>query len=1279
MRILIKRFFLALEVLAWTAFFAFALLVLSLRYWVLPNIERWREDIVAELSRAIGLPVRIGAIETDWAGLRPRVSISDVRIYDRDGREALVLPEVENVVSWRTLAARELRLASVVIEGPRLAIRRDANGAITVGGIEIAGTEGGGRLSDWLLAQDEIVIRDAEVVWTDELRGAPPLALEALNFRMRNDGERHAIGLSARPPRHLAPGLELRAELFGTRLEDLAAWNGRVYAELGQTDLAGWRAWVDYPLEVRSGTGALRVWLTLAAGRLARATADVALANVAARLGPELPLLSVASVEGRLQARAAGHGYEFGVRNLALSAPNLPPMTATSARLLWAPAEGAKPQHGTFSASLVELAPLAHLAEYLPLPADLRRMLAELAPQGRLLDARLEWTGEFPAPAAYSARVRFADLASRAWGKLPGFAGLTGSLEANEKRGTLYLAAQKAAIELPQVFPEPRLRLDSLAGEIVWEREPGGALAVRLANLNFANADLAGSAYGSWRSAPSGPGVVDLSAMLSRADGRATARYLPLGSIMGAQTRRWLETSVVAGTVKEARLRLKGDLRDFPFADSARGQFQVAARISGGVLDYAEGWPRLEALEAELLFERDRMEIVARSGTMLGARLAGVRASIPSLLAAETHLIVDGQAEGATAEFLRFLQTGPARHLAEWLPEGLGASGRGRLRLRLDLPLEHLERTRVAGEYQFAANTIALGERLPPLAAASGRLSFTESSFTLQEVRATLLGGPVTISGGGRAGAPTTIVARGRASVEAIAPLFEHPWRRRLAGAADYTATATMTEGRFRFVLESPLQGIASALPVPLAKRAIDVLPLRVELIPGEGRERVSLALGPPSGRVVAAEFLRTADSRGAMQTQRALVLLNPAAGVETRLPERRGLTVRGSLPALDLDRWLPLFEEGSGASDGGASFDLRVGILDAFGKRLREVALQGATEATGWSASVAAAELSGDLLYRAEGGGRLIARLKHFVVPEDAPGAKPGDAQKTLPALDIVVENFAHRGRKLGRLEVAARHEGATWRIERLAVVNAEASLAAKGVWQTEGGSRTALEFALDVSDLGALLERVGYPEQVKGGRGRLQGRLEWRGDPVLLDYATLAGRLRMDVEDGQFLEIEPGVGKLVALMSLQMLPRRIALDFRDVFAKGFKFDTIGATFAVERGVMTTQDFRMAGPAAQVTISGLVDLNLEAQNLQVRVVPRMDGVASTVVGLINPVAGVATMLAQKILKDPLGQIAAFEYRVTGTWADPKVEQVRAPEPPSANVDDPTRPSAGGH
>ena len=1280
MRTPLRNLLRALEIAAWAAFFAFAIVFLALRYWLLPNVEQYRGDIVAAISRSIGLPVKIGALATDWQGLRPRLSIADVRVYDSDGREALVLPAVENVIAWRSLAARELRLHSFLIDGPKLAVRRDASGDIFVAGIRISGGKGDAKLSDWILSQGRIIIRGAEIEWLDEARKAPPLLLSALNLRLENDGDEHRVGLSARPPRELGPGMELRAALEGGSVRQPSLWNGRVYAEFGYTNLAGWRAWVDYPLDVRSGEGALRLWATLSGGKITQGTADVALSNVSARLAKNLPVLDVSTVRGRVYGRETPRGYDFGVRNLALARPGAPAMSATSFRATWEPASSATlTQHGSVSANLIELAPLARVAEYLPFPADLRKLLAELAPQGNLLDAEFDWTGELPDRATFTAKTRFAGLTLNAWRSIPGFAGLSGSVEATEKKGAVALASRKSELELPKVFPEPRILLDTLNGEVGWERTESG-VAVRLANLSYANEDFAGTAYGSYAWTGEGPGVVDLTAQLSRADGKSTAKYLPLATLMGARARDWVTAAVLAGQTNDARLRLKGDLRDFPFTDPAKGQFQVTAKVSGAVLDYVSGWPRIDGIEGDLLFERDRIDVVGRSGSILGVKLANVRVTLPSMLDPNPQLHIDGSAEGPTALFLDYIRESPVRRMVDGFTDGMSSLGRGKLRLRLELALHEIAKSKVAGDFQFAGNTLTVDPRLPPIERALGRVDFTESSLAIPEVRGQLFGDQVRISGGSRPDASVLVSAEGRATVESMRQVFDHPWRRRLAGAARYTATVAVKDGRTQISFESPLEGVSSSLPAPLSKSAGETWPLRVEVFTGEGRDRISLALGPPAGRIVAAEFLRAAQggalpggiqtagvqTGGGLQVQRSLVTLYPAAGETPRIAERRGMTVRGELPALDLDRWLPLLAEGGGTGE-GASYDLKVGVLDALGKRMRAVTMQGATDAAGWSASMTTTEFAGDLAYRVEGNGRLVARMARFTLPEDAPGAKPSEATTQLPAVDIVAESFAHRGRKLGRVEVRARPEGRDWRIDKLAVTNPDSALSGTGLWKQGAGSRTSLNFKLEASDVGLFLERFGYPEHLKGGRGKLEGPISWNGNPLTLDYATLNGNLQMQAEDGQFLQIEPGIGKLVSLMSLQMLPRRIALDFRDVFSKGFQFDRIASSMAIENGVMAVKEFHMRGPAADVHMSGQVDLSLETQNLNVKVTPQLGDSASTVVGLLNPIVGVATLIAGRLLKNPLGKFFAYDYTITGTWSDPRVEKVQPlPLPPES-------------
>src|SRR6185503_3636225 len=363
-----------------------------------------------------------------------------------------------------------------------------------------------------------------------------------------------------RTPPELGSSFELRARLQAN--PDPAGPSGRVYLEVGNTDLAAWRAWIDYPLNVRQGQGALRVWVTLDKGALKQATADVALVDVRASLADELSPLELASVRGRVSGRPLDDGVEVSGRGLALVMERGPEIPKTDFQIVWRPQGG-----GVVAASVVDLQAVRHLVESLPLPPQLTGVLDELAPAGRLADSRLEWTGPFDAPQRFSARVRFSDLAMRPRGTIPGFAGLAGILEATQDGGKLSLSSTKCALEFPRVFPDPHIAFDSLAGDIDWERDRAGALAVRVASLSFANSHASGNIFVSYAWRGEGPGSLDLSAVLNRADGRHTAKYLPHPAIMGEKVREWVANGVLAAEANDVRVRVRGDLRQFPFVD----------------------------------------------------------------------------------------------------------------------------------------------------------------------------------------------------------------------------------------------------------------------------------------------------------------------------------------------------------------------------------------------------------------------------------------------------------------------------------------------------------------------------------------------------------------------------------------------------------------------------------------------------------------------------------------------------------------------------------------
>ena len=186
-----------------------------------------------------------------------------------------------------------------------------------------------------------------------------------------------------------------------------------------------------------------------------------------------------------------------------------------------------------------------------------------------------------------------------------------------------------------------------------------------------------------------------------------------------------------------------------------------------------------------------------------------------------------------------------------------------------------------------------------------------------------------------------------------------------------------------------------------------------------------------------------------------------------------------------------------------------------------------------------------------------------------------------------------------------------------------------------------------------------------MRRGKAILSGQFDWQGPPTQIDYPSLSGRFDVEASDGQFNKLEPGVGRLLGVLSLQALPRRITLDFRDVFSEGFAFDRVAGSARIEHGVMRTTDLEIRGPAAKVFMQGSVDLPAETQDLRVKVQPTLSesvavgaALANAATGVINPVAGVVTYLAQKMLKDPVERFFAFEYSITGKWDDPQVKRV---------------------
>ncbi len=165
--------------------------------------------------------------------------------------------------------------------------------------------------------------------------------------------------------------------------------------------------------------------------------------------------------------------------------------------------------------------------------------------------------------------------------------------------------------------------------------------------------------------------------------------------------------------------------------------------------------------------------------------------------------------------------------------------------------------------------------------------------------------------------------------------------------------------------------------------------------------------------------------------------------------------------------------------------------------------------------------------------------------------------------------------------------------------------------------------------------------------------------GSPLKIDYPSLQGGFSVNVQAGQFLQAEPGIAKLLGVLSLQALPRRLTLDFRDVFSQGFRFDFLRGDVTVANGLAYTNNLQMKGVNAAVLMEGSADIARETQDLKVVVVPELNaGTATLIATVINPAVGLGSFLAQLFLQRPLIESATQEFHVDGSWSDPQVRKV---------------------
>lgn len=1318
----------------------------SLHFLIVPRIGELRPWLEQQASSSLGITVRIGTILARSNGLIPSVEMRDLRLLDPQGRETLHLPQVLAALSPRSVLA--LSFEQLYVEGPVLDVRRTVDGRFWVAGLELSKESGdSSAAADWVFSQAEMAIRHGTVRWTDEQRGAPTLELADVDVVLRNRLHTHSLRVDATPPAPWGERLTVsgvfKQPLLSRSAGNWRDWKGQAYAQFPRVDLAQLRRYADLGVDVAQGEGALRAWVDLNRADWTSATVDVALQNVNVRLSPRLEPLALDTVSGRLGAQRLDGGYEIYTQALAFHTADGLHWPGGNVRVGLFQADADNAERGELQADRLDLAAMVEIARRLPLDEAARHALAAYAPKGLVEQVQATWQGPLSKPQRYSAKGRIAQLevaAQPAPLAMPGVQGVSVDFDVNQMGGKASIVVANGALELPGMLEEPLVRLDQLSGDLSWKID-GDRVQVSSAGLRFANADAQGEAQFKWQSADAAagtadrqlqsPGVLDLQGSLSRADAARVHRYLPLA--LDSEVRQYVREAVQGGIGSNIKIRVKGDLRTFPFADARQGDFRVSADFKNATFAFAPTfllpkdsppWPTLTQVAGELLLDHDVLQVKNAHGMVgtSGLQFSKSEAVVKNLYNKAT-LALTSEGKGPLNDALALVNGSPLGTMTDKVLARATATGPADFRIKLGFPLAAVERATVQGALVLPGNDVQITPETPRLSRLRGTVAFTETGFSVTGGQARTLGGDLRIEGGlntvttssTSAKAPTMLRMQGTLTAEGLRQARELGFAARLAqyasGSASYQVNLGLRQGVPELLISSPLTGMALNLPAPFAKAADTALPVRLEttglrnaVVSGSGpgaaqQDQLQLELG----RAVSITYVRDLSGVDA-KVLRGAIGVGLAADESAPLPDT-GVVANINLAAVDVDAWMQVMNKVSGSEAGTTPAATQVGLaymptsmavrareLTVGGRKLNNIVVGGSREGQLWRANLDANELSGYVEYRQSTGptaGRLYARLARLMIGQSTAQDVENllDEQPTsIPALDVVVEDMELRGKKLGRVEIDAVNLGAgtsnrdvarEWRLNRFNIITPEAVLTAGGNWtpivapvNTPGRSikerrRTALNFKLDIADAGDVLVRMGMNGVVRKGKGKIEGQVAWLGSPITLDYPSMAGSFNINVENGQFLKADPGIAKLLGVLSLQSLPRRLALDFRDVFSEGFSFDFLRGDVTIEQGIARTNNLQMKGVNAAVLMEGQADIAKETQMLKVVVVPEINaGSASLLTAAINPLVGLTTFLAQVILRRPLIEANTQEFLVDGTWLDPRVTRVERKSAP---------------
>jgi uncharacterized protein (TIGR02099 family) len=1234
-----------------------------------PLAADYRGEVERMASQVLEQPVSIGSLQGTWSGLGPELVLNDLQLLDPEsGKPRFRLSEVRIAIALvDSLRQGVLAPRRITLINPLLHIVRQQDGRIAIGGADATAREAGDGGGVFLLP-NHIRVKNGNVIWEDHVTLAAPLQLSGVNLDIRNDGERHQLNghmkLTGKPDGDLSLQVDLRGDP-----DRSGTWSANMHLKSSNLDLArllNRRFGDDY--QVTRGRSELEFWGNWKQSRLAwmQGRVDWTALELSKSGQGDTPGLMIDQLGGHFRWQRIEGGGRFDINRITLSRNGVS-WPETEIGLEYRRDEAG--QLGLVAAgNHANLADLADMTALLP-SSGVHETLTELRPTGNLKDFQLALTlgGERP---LWRIHGKIDALESQPWGDIPGIAGLPLKFQADQDQGSIDLDSGPTSVGFTELFRDPIL-LNRLQGRVYWQRLASG-WQISTKELSAENDDI----HTKTRLLLTIPDseeesvFMDLQTDYRDGDGSTTSRYLPV-SIMPKDVVSWVDRSIVSGQVVDGSVLVRGPLRDFPFEKTPSGRFEVFFRTDDLVLDYWPEWPRLEKLKARVRFLGNRLDVWVEDGQIYDSRLAGAHGRIREL-SLTSPFELDGMVEGPFGDTLRLLTESPLKEDFGKMVSGIKGAGDSRLALDFAIPIDDDSPFRLDGKLTFRDSSLQMEEWQLDLSNIHGDLLFDQDRIHGQGIRGQAQGNDILVDVSTPADNPkaTRIGARGAIPGAHLRERFpDIALLEQVEGTGDWSLQldiphlAAGPDAAVPVQVTSTLEGVQVDLPAPLGKTAAQ--PGQFLLETDFSANRALRPLRLRYGSLLDVSLLLDERQEGGTVLTHGDIRIG---GASSNIPARPGLTIQGELPELNLDPWLDLAPQ---AGEKATLPEIRQLTLNVERLGVRKQLLKGVSFNLESLAPVMVFELSSDKL-----NGRISIpddlkqhpvrlSLKRLDLELDmaddteaaeAEGSAGQHDPTSLPAIEAEVEQVRINGKDFGPLQLISRRIDGGLELQKLTMNSKKLKLSASGRWILTGEQSqiSELDLSMQSANFGELLGDLGFTRNIEEAPTEIDSRLQWPGGLLDFDRKRINGQVRMQIGQGRFLSVDPGVGRIFGLLNISALQRRLTLDFSDIFKKGFSFDSIEGNFLLDEGDAYTNDLVMNGPSAKIEIAGRTGFADEDFDQLVTITPKLSStlpLAGSLAG--GPAVGAVLFLAQKLVGEKFDRVTQIQYFVTGPWDDP--------------------------